>query len=147
MKVLCKLFVVFIYFHSISYFCNSFAGQVVINKELNDSSQSGKEITNGLSADKPIIIKGQKTYEKVKEKQDEYIQKKYEGYSVRVDILTLEKGRRFIQCFILRNDEGEHAEIYFDITDICKASRKSKDKELAERIKAVEAAAKYNSDK
>lgn len=94
----------------------------------------------------PIVITGAKTYDKVKELQQEYIRKQYEGYSILADIFTMDdNNQKFIQYFILKNEDGKFAPIYFDITDICKASRKSKDKELMERIKILEAS-KYKSD-
>lgn len=94
----------------------------------------------------PIVIKGIKTYDKVKEKQQDYIRKQYEDYKLVIDQFSLEDNERFIQCFVLKNDEGKYAEIYFDITDICKVSRKSKDKELEKRIQKAKDAAKYRSN-
>lgn len=105
-----------------------------------------KDSIEGVSMERPILITGAKTYDKVKELQQEYIQTQYEGYSILADIFTMDdNNQKFIQYFILKNEDGKFAPIYFDITDICKASRKSKDKELMERIKILEAS-KYKSD-
>lgn len=96
--------------------------------------------------DNPIVIKNVKTYDKVKEKQQDYIRKQYEDYKLLIDQFSFEDNQRFIQCFVLKNDKGEYAEIYFDITDICKAPCKSKDKELEKRIQKAKDAAKHRSN-
>lgn len=99
----------------------------------------------GSSMENPIVIKGAETYDKVREKQQDYIRKQYEGYKLLIDQFSLEDNQRFIQCFVLKNDEGEYVEIYFNITDICKAPCALKDKELGKRIQKAKDAAKSRS--
>lgn len=102
------------------------------------SSENNQHAAAGFSAENPIIIKKAKEDYQLKNQQQDYIKKQYEGYYIMVDSLLLEKGNRFIQLFVLTNDEGEYAKIFFDITDSCKKYRKFRSKDMKERIKKLE---------
>lgn len=86
----------------------------------------------------PIVIKGVKSYDKLKQKQQEYIDKRYGNYYITGNTFTMDDKDHVIHYFLLENSEGEKAIIFFDVSDICKVSRKSKNKELAEIIKVLE---------
>lgn len=121
----------------------SLAGKSTIDQLSTKTVPLQTKIVVGSSISSPIVIKGIKTYDKVQEKQEDYILKRYEGYSILIDQFSFEENGHFIQSFILTNDEGEYAEIYFDISDICKSSRKLKDKNLERRIQKAKNFAKY----
>lgn len=92
----------------------------------------------GSSIENPIILKKIDKYSQIKEVQRKYIDKQYSNYYIAIEIFTMDKNGRSIQFFVLRDDEGHTARIYFDLTDTYKRLSKSRDKKTRDKIRELE---------
>lgn len=93
----------------------------------------------GSSSRNPILLRGVKTMDQIKDIQGEYIRKHYKGYHIVGDIFTTIEGNQFIQILVIKNEDKAEKFIYFDMTDVYKKIKRSADKKTRETIKELEA--------
>lgn len=133
MKTLFKVIVL-----TIGYTSTAMIHQSLGAEERSKEIISSDEKTDvGSSAENPVVLRGIKKIDQIKNQQQEYIRKHYEGYHFLGDMLTMNKGR-FIQILTLRNDEGQIKLLFFDMSDAYKRLEKSSDKKTRLRVKEIE---------
>ena len=129
--------------------------QQSLSEEITEMGSSKKiikieeKIRPGVSLEHPIILKGAKNYAEIKSLQREYIRKNYEGYNILAEFFMKDKNEHFIQHFLIHDDDGNAAHIFFDISDVCKKASKQKkkeNKELIERMKMLDSS-RYSANK
>lgn len=98
-----------------------------------EESQVNNSLLVGSSRDNPIVFKGINDFNKLKEEQDRYIKKNYDGY-IEVTKITYVYKERYIYQVTLKNDLGQEKTLYFDTTEASLAYQK-KNKAKIQRLK------------
>lgn len=108
--------------------------------DLGSCSPENKEEEKSLepkgSRGNPIVFEGVKDFKKLRSLQDEYLQKNYPDYKIRVDSTSMNRQERSIRCLWLIKDD-EIVKVYFDEQDATVELRKKnavRDKAFASKL-------------
>lgn len=103
----------------------------IVEIDRNEKPAVGSAISN------PIVFEKLKNYRAYKFKRDNYLAKNFEGYHITVDTVMFDNKGNIIQGFVLTDDDGNTANVYFDVDDVFRKYKRIDDKELSRRVESL----------